>query len=68
MKELLNCMLISQATLLVSVHLASEFFIILILFELTVVINTKHHFSAASHSKQDCYGPLLQDLQDCFIC
>ena len=36
----------------------------IVLFELTVVTNTKHHFSAASHRKQDCYGPLLQDLQD----
>ena len=34
----------------------------IVLFELTVV--TKHHFSAASHRKQDRYGPLLQDLQD----
>jgi len=34
------------------------------LFELTVITNTKHHFTAASLRKQDHYGPLLQDLQD----
>ena len=33
------------------------------LLELSVVTNTKHHFLAASHRKQDHYGPLLQDLK-----
>ena len=36
----------------------------IVLFELTVVTNTKHHFTAASLRKQDRYGPLLQDLRD----
>ena len=33
------------------------------LLELSVVTNTKHHFLAASHRKQDRYVPLLQDLK-----
>jgi len=36
----------------------------IVLFELAVVTNTKHHFTAASLRKQDRCGPLLQDLQD----
>ena len=80
MKELLSCMLISHATCPPStippnfssslsrpdlVLVSSDS---IVLFELTAVTNTAHHFSAASHRKKDCYGPLLQDLQDCFIC
>ena len=33
------------------------------LLELSVVTNTKHHFLAVSHGKQDRYGPLLKDLK-----
>ena len=36
----------------------------IVLFELSVVTNSKHHFSAVSHCQQDRYGPLLLDLQD----
>jgi len=36
----------------------------IVLFELTVVTNTKHHFIAASLRNQDHYGPLLRDLKD----
>ena len=34
-----------------------------ILFELLVVTNTKHHLSAANSRKLDCYSSLLLDLQ-----
>ena len=68
-------MLISQATLLVLVLPVPSVLIFhhllvsltsdsVVLFKLTVVTNTRNHFTAASFRKRDCYGPLLHDLQD----